>query len=133
MQTSKIKTIIPQPDKEWNGKILRKRSLLLEDGTAGTVTLFPEAAELAEGQEIEYESEDKGYGVEIKLKREGGGGGGFKSKAWTPEQVAQQDAVKITCSALESGKLELKDWQMFFDQTKEFMLSKSTKADDLPF
>lgn len=121
MQKSNIKNIIPQPDKEWNGKVLRKRSIALEDGTAGTVTLFPNDPEIEEGQEIEYTAEDKGYGVEIKLKKEGGGGG-FKAKQWSPAQVAHENACKLTAAALQGQQLNVEDYKIFFGQCKEFMI-----------
>ena len=100
-----IQTIINQSDKEWSGKILRKRTVQMIDGVSGTVTLFPEDPEIEVGQEIEFDIENKGYGDEIKIKREskGGGGGGFPRA--NPRDKALASAVGIIKSALESNQM----------------------------
>ena len=74
---------------------------------------------------MEYTITDKGFGNEVRaVKAFAGGGGGFKSKAWSPEQVSEQNAVKVLCSALEGGKLELKDYKAFYTDCYLFMLNE---------
>ena len=144
MQTSKIKTVVHTGNKEWNGKVLKKYLVVFEDDQNGTLTVFPDGKEPAIGDEMTFEILDNGYGAEIKPQKTGGGGG-FKPKQWTPEQVAQQDAVKITCSAIESG-LKLSDYKQFFIECKDFMVQmtkgntpepetvkETGTTDDLPF
>ena len=119
---------------EWQGKALTKFSLEMENGDTGTYTIGFKDTDVAPviGQELDYEMTDRGYGNEIKPNRPafaGGGGGGFKK--WTPAQVAQQDAVKLTCSALEGG-LDLKLWKQFFLSAKTFMVENNeTPVDDI--
>ena len=109
---------------QWKDKNLTKHFCLLEDGNNGTLTTgFTDEPAPKEGEEIEYTLEDKGFGNEIKLARKpGGGGGGFASKAWTPNQVAQQDAVKLTVAYITAGA-DLKHWKDFFVSAKTFMVA----------
>ena len=124
-----VKTIAKSGENQWKDKTLEKWFIQFADNTNGTLTTgFTEDPPPAVGDEIEYEIEDKGFGIEIKLPRKGGSGGGFGgAKKWTPEQVAQQDAVKITSAAIEGG-LDLKHWKQFFVECKDFMLHQSKPA-----
>ena len=134
MKTSKVKQIIPQADKDWNGKVLKKDLIIFENEENGTLTTFPDNTQPVIGDELSYEIIDNGFGAEVKLEKKGGKGGGF-NKAWTPDQVAQQDAVKITCAAMSSG-LDLKTWKQFFVECKDFMLHQTSEAkteEKLPF
>ena len=120
-----IKSITQSGTNQWKGKTLVKWFVMFEDNSNGTLTTgFDETEPPKVGDEIEYETEDKGFGVEIKLPRKGGfGGGGFKAKSWSPAQVAQQDAVKLTQSYIQSGG-DLKFWKAFFVECKEFMIAQ---------
>ena len=120
-----VKTIAKTGENNWKDKVLTKWFVQFEDEKNGTLTTgFDESAPPLIGDEIEYDIVDNGYyGAEIKLPRTGGSGGGFGGKKWTPEQVAQQDAVKITCSAIEAG-LDLKHYKQFFVDCKSFMLNQ---------
>jgi len=120
---AKIKTIVPQESKTWNGKELRKRLLVMEDGTTGELTLFPDNPEVEEGQEIEFEIQDRGYGKEIKISRPGGGGGGGRGGAKkSPEQEANLNAIAIAKSGIESGQVKIEDWKAFYLEAFEFFL-----------
>ena len=124
---SKIKQVMQTGSSEWQGKTLTKFSLEMDNGDTGTFTIgFKDTDSVPViGQELDYEMADRGYGNEIKPNRPAfsGGGGGFKK--WTPAQVAQQDAVKLTCSALEGGTLPLKQWKEFFLSAKTFMVENN--------
>ena len=130
MTKQRIKTIAQSGTNKWKDKDLVKWFVQFEDMTNGTLTTgFDETPPPKEGDEIEYTIEDKGFGIEIKLARAGGGGGG---KKWTPEQVAQQDAVKITCAALHAG-LPVGEYKSFFVECKSFMVEMdSTPKAELP-
>ena len=122
MTKSKIITIAKTGENIWKDKTLTKHFVQFENGENGTLTTgFTDDPAPLVGAELEYTIEDNGFGKEIKLPRTGGGGGGFKSKAWTPDQVAQQDAIKLTQSYIQSGA-DLKFWKQFFIEAKEFML-----------
>ena len=120
MQKNKIKTIAVSGTNQWKDKTLTKHFIQFEDDTNGTLTTgFDDTPPPIVGDEIEYDLVDNGYGNEIKLPRNTSG---FKGGAkWTPEQVAQQDAIKLTCAYIESSN-DLKFWKQFFLQAKEFML-----------
>lgn len=128
--------IAPQGSKEWNGKTIQKDFIQFENDESGTLSTFPNDEKPVVGMEIEYEVVDNGFGAEIKKAKKGGGGFGG-GKTWTPEQVAQQDAVKITAAALESGQLKVDDYKVFFVECKHFMIEatkpKQEKTDKLPF
>lgn len=141
MVTKKVKLVLKLADKEWNGKVLRKRTIVFEDDTNGELTLFPEMDEVTEGQDLEHEIINGNYGLEVKLPRKGGktGGGGFNKK--TPEQEANLNAIAITKSAIEGG-LKLEDWKGFYIEAYDFFknfaanpdkpITEGTK-DDLPW
>lgn len=129
MEKSKIVTIAVQPDKEWQGKALRKRLVILDNSQSGTITLFPDDADIAEGQEIEYEMNDRGYGNEIKIKKEstGGGFGGGKFKP-NPKKEALISSTGVLKSLIDSkviltkeeAKLEwIQLFKMALDMQKE--------------
>jgi len=130
MKKSKITTVAPQPSKDWNGKTLLKDFVMFENGDSGTVTTFPDNKQPVVGDELEYDINETQWGTEIKLPKVGGGGG-FKAKAWTPAQVAQQDAVKITSAALQGGILKPEDYRAFFSEAKAFLVAQ-IEADNLP-
>jgi hypothetical protein len=141
MESKKVKLVLKLADKDWNGKVLRKRTIIFEDDTNGELTLFPDNEEVEPGQVLEYTTEDRGYGIEIKLPRKsgGGGGGGFAKK--TPAQEANLNAIAVTKSALEGDKLYPKDWKAFYIEAYNFFLqfasdpenSKPGVIDDLPW
>ncbi len=135
MKTSKVVTIAVSGNSSWNGKELTKHFVLFENGETGTLTTGFQEGEVVPiiGAELSYEIVDKGFGPEVKLERKSTSTG-FKSKAWSPEQVSQQDAIKITSAALDGGKLELADYKLFFIECKNFMLEQIKKDNDtLPF
>jgi len=112
----KIKSIAKSQDKEWNGKILRKRWLTFEDGQEGELTLWPDNPEPTEGEEIEATiSDPRGYGNEVKIERPGGGkpGGGGTRK--TPETEAMINTIAVLKSCLESSQLEPKHIKGFVE------------------
>jgi hypothetical protein len=117
---SVIKAIIPGQDKEWNGKILRKRQISFENGESGELTLFPEMEEVKPGQELEFEIQDRGYGKEIKISRPGGGGGRPGGARKTPEQEANINAIAVLKSALEGGQVKTEDWKAFYLEAFNF-------------
>ena len=128
MTKQKIKTIAQSGVNKWTNKQGEVKDLVkwfvqFEDNTNGTLTTgFDPTPPPVVGDEIEYTIEDKGFGIEIKLARAGGGGGfGGGGKKWTPEQVAQQDAVKIVCAALHAG-LPIGEYKSFFVECKAFMV-----------
>ena len=125
MQKQKIKTIAQSGTNKWKDKDLVKWFVQFEDNTNGTLTTgFDDTPPPVVGDVIEYTIEDKGFGIEIKLARAGGGGGfgGFGGKKWTPEAVAQQDAIKITAAAIESGNLPIAEYKQFFIECNAFMV-----------
>jgi hypothetical protein len=139
MEKKKVKLVLKLADKDWNGKVLRKRTIVFEDDTNGELTLFPDNPEVEAGQVLEYTTEDRGYGLEIKLpKTSGGGGGGFAKK--TPAQEANLNAIAITKSALEGG-LKLDTWKATYIEAYNFFLgfaanpenAKPGVIDDLPW
>ena len=124
---NRVKTIAKSGENKWKDKVLSKWFVQFEDGTNGTLTTgFDETLPPAIGDELEYELEDKGFGMEIKLPRKGGAGFGG-GKKWTPDQVAQQDAVKLTSAAFSAG-LNLNDWKRFFIECKQFMLHQEKEG-----
>jgi len=123
MQTSKIKTVVHTGNKEWNGKVLKKYLVVFEDDQNGTLTVFPDGKEPNIGDEMTFEIIDNGYGAEIKPQKTGGGGGGFKAKTWTTPQIAQQDAVKLTCAYIEQ-RGDVTEWKQFFVEAKQFMIAQ---------
>ena len=122
---SKIVTIAQTGTNKWKDKDLVKHFVLFEDGSQGTLTTgFDDTPVPVVGDELEFDIVDNGFGNEIKLPRKGGAGGGFGGgKRWSPQEVAQQDAIKITCSAIEAG-LDLKHYKQFFVDCKSFMLNQ---------
>jgi hypothetical protein len=143
MESKKVKLVLKLASKDWNGKELRKRTIVFEDDTNGELTLFPDNEEVEVGQVLEYTTEDRGYGLEIKLPRKsgGGGGGGFGGAKKTPAQEANLNAIAVTKSALEGDKLYPKDWKAFYVEAYNFFLSfandpensKPGVVDDLPW
>ena len=85
---------------------------MFEDETGGTLTTgFDATPPPVIGDELEYDMVDNGFGNEVKLQRKGGFGGG--AKKWSPEDVAQQDAGKLTVAALQGG-MALGEYKAFF-------------------
>jgi len=126
MTKSKIVTIAKTGENTWKDKVLTKHFVQFENGENGTLTTgFTEDPVPVVGDELEYTIEDKGFGAEIKLPRKAGsGGGGFGgAKKWTPSQIAQQDAIKLTQSYIQAGG-DLKYWKQFFLEAKEFMVQQ---------
>ena len=121
MEKKVIKTVINGQDKDWNGKVLRKRTIVFNDESNGELTLFPDNEEVVVGQELEFEFENTQWGVQIKVPKKGGGGFGGGGKRWSKSEVAQQDAVKITCAALHAG-LPVGEYKSFFVECKAFMV-----------
>ena len=126
---SKIVTIAKTGENNWKDKVLTKHFVQFENGENGTLTTgFTEDPVPVVGDELEYTIEDKGFGAEIKLPRKAGsGGGGFGGRQWSPEQVAQQDAIKLTSSYIQSGG-DLKFWKQFFVEAKAFMVDQITAS-----
>ena len=117
---AKIKTIVPGQDKEWNGKVLRKRIIVFEDESNGELTLFPDNPEPEIGQELDFEFQDRGYGKEIKINRPGGrSGGGFKK---SPKREAMIDTLSVLKSCLESSQLEPKHIKGFIENYHPFFM-----------
>lgn len=129
MKKSKVTTAIHTETKQWNGKDLQKYTVAFENGESGTLTVFPNGTIPTIGLEMEYEIIDNGYGAEIKIPKKGGAGGGFAK--WTPEQVAQQDAVKLTCAFIEN-RTDIKDWKQFFVECKSFMVAQIKAGQPAP-
>lgn len=127
MQKAKIQTLTHLRDKG-DAKIYM---VTTEDGLAGEYYSHKGEAPFKVGDEVECSVEQSDFGPKFKLASSGGGGG-FKAKQWTPEQVAQQDAVKITAAALQGGALKVEDYKIFFGECKQFMI-ESAKAEPLPF
>ena len=124
-----VKTIAKSGENKWKDKTLSKWFVQFEDNTNGTLTTGFQDDDVvpAIGDVLEYETEDKGFGIEIKIPRKTGGFGfGGGAKKWTPEQVAQQDAVKITAAAIESGNLPLVEYKQFFVECKQFMVIQAS-------
>ncbi len=122
MQKSKIQQVMQTGQSEWQGKQLTKFTLAMDNGDTGVYTIGFGADDKVPvvGDELEYEVLDKGYGPEIKpAKKAFAGGGGFKK--WTPEQVAEQNALKITVAAIEAG-LKLKDYKACYTDAYKFFL-----------
>ena len=133
MEKKKIKVVVVGADKEWNGKVLRKRTIVFEDDTNGELTLFPEAAEPEVGQELEFDIVDNGYGAEIKLKKTGGGGGGFSKR--TPEDLAMLNSNAVIKSLIESQQVKLSDWKQHYVECYKFFIdfAVNIKEDKMPF
>lgn len=120
---SKIVTIAESGRNQWKDKELVKHFVLFEDGQTGTLTTgFDDSPVPTVGEELEFTIEDNGFGKEVKLPKKAFKGGGG-ARQWTPEQVAQQDAVKLTQSYIQGGH-DLKYWKQFFVETKEFMIAQ---------
>ena len=134
METRKIKMILKGADKDWQGKVLRKRTIVFEDDTNGELTLFPDNPEPEVGQDLEFEMVDNGYGNEIKMKKTGGGGGGGFSKR-TPHDLATLNSNAIIKSMIESQQVKLADWKQHYVETYKFFASfeENMKNDDMPF
>ena len=133
MEKKVIKVIVKGADKDWQGKVLRKRTIVFEDDSNGELTLFPDNAEPEVGQELEYEIIDNGYGAEIKLKKTGGSGGGFNKR--TPEDLAMLNSNAIIKSLIESKQVTEKDWKQTYVECYKFFISfaENIKNDDMPF
>ena len=96
-KSSKITQVLPQPDKEWNGKILRKNQLTFENGEGGMHTTWPENNPQQVGETLTYELEDRGYGQEIKVPKKSGGrfgGGGRAEDPAKNKSIQRQTALK---------------------------------------
>ena len=134
METKKIKVVLKGQDKEWNGKVLRKRTIQFEDETTGELTLFPDNAEPEVGQELEFEMIDNGYGAEIKLKKTGGGGG-FGGNRRTPHDLAMLNTNAIIKSMIESKQVLLADYKQHYVEAYKFFLGfeDAIKEDKMPF
>ena len=119
-----IKTIAISGTNNWKDKVLTKHFIQFIDDTNGTLTTgFDDTPAPVVGDELEYDIQGNGYGTEIKLPRKSGSGGGFGgAKKWTSEQIAQQDAIKLTCAYIESGA-DLKFYKAFFTEAKQFMVA----------
>jgi len=133
MSKSRILQAMQTGQSEWQGKQLTKFALKMENGDTGTYTIgFKETDKVPEaGDELDYEIADRGYGPEIKPNKPAfSGGGGFKK--WTPEQVSEQNAVKLTCSALEGGNLELKDYKSFYTDCYNWFLTDAKAKEVTP-
>lgn len=130
MNKSKIKTVVHTGSNQWKDKTLQKYLVVFENDDNGTLTTgFKDGDKAPEvGEELEYNLEDKGFGNEVKLVKAGGAGGGFKAKAWSAEQIAQQDAVKLTVAYIEQ-RATVEDWKQFFIEAKAFMI-QMIKADE---
>ena len=107
MSKSKITVVVPQPDRNWGEKILKKDLLVFENGETGIYTTFPDKTQPTVGEELDFEIVDKGFGAEVKPVTGGTGGGGRPAQKKTPEQEAMICSVAICKSALEGGKLEI--------------------------
>jgi hypothetical protein len=147
MTKSKITQVVQTGTSTWKDKNLTKYLIVFENTENGTYTTGFNDTDKAPvvGDEMEYSIVDNGFGAEVKVAR-AGGGGGFKAKAWTPKQVATQNAIKVLCSAIEGG-LDLKHYQKFYIDCFEFMMTMENNEetakpvvegtveenDDLPF
>ena len=118
MQKSKITQVVHTGTNDWKDK--------------GTLTKGFQGVEPAPeiGEELEYTIETTNFGTEIKLPKKGGGGFKGGAKQWTTEQIAQQDAVKLTSSYIANGN-DLKFWKAFFIEAKEFMIAQIDPKDDI--
>ena len=126
MKTSKITQVVHTGTNDWKDKKLEKYLLVFENGDNGTLTKGFQGVEPAPevGETLDYDIETTNFGTEIKLPRKAGSGGGFGgAKKWSAEQIAQQDAVKLTSSYIANGN-DLKFWKAFFIEAKEFMIAQ---------
>ena len=131
MQKGKIATVVHTGTSTWKDKTLEKYLVVFDNGDNGTLTTGFSADDKAPeiGDELEYTIEDKGFGNEIKLPRKSKGfSGGGGAKKWSTEQIAQQDAVKLTVAYLEQ-RSDIEDWKQFFVEAKQFMIAQ-IKADE---
>jgi len=122
MQKNKIKVVINGADANWNGKVLRKRTLVFEDDTTGDLTLFPDNEEVVVGQEIEYDRPKADYPNEIRIARAGGGkGGGFQKRS--PHDTAMLNSNAIMKSMIESSQVTLANWKQNYVEAYKFFIS----------
>ena len=134
MSKSTITVATQTGQSEWNGKTLTKYFVQFANEENGTLTTgFSDQDKVPMlGEEMEYTITDKGFGNEVRAVKAAFGGGGFKSKSWSPEQISEQNSVKVTCAALEGGKLELKDYKAFYTDCYNWFLTDAKAKDAAP-
>ncbi|GAG85277.1 unnamed protein product [marine sediment metagenome] len=126
-KTSKLITIIHTGEREYEGRKGQQYTVKFENGDSGQLEVWGDSKPPAEGETVSYELNETSFGTRIKLPRKSGGGGFGGAKKWTPQDVAQQDAIKLTCAAIEAG-LDLKYYKQFFVECKSFMLHQEKEA-----
>ena len=130
MQKSKLTVVVPKQPEIWKGKKLGKYILVFENSDTGTLTVYPDQRAPIVGDVLSYELKDEGFGNEVKvfeeyatprLAPERGGGRG-------PDVEANINAIALTKSFIEAGKVEVEDYKAFFIECYEFMYSLKTNG-----